>query len=179
MHKLHRVQICTRVQINLLHLKSRSKLAPGSKFLKHRLHGQKYTRGANLHPGANLHINPAIIYAFSKARMLVRSVVIRGGVNRRTRGKPPTLDGRPLFCHVPTPGLDPESQRWQASAITTALSRPLNGQRSEKLFLFHLYCTVQLYFKAANKSCTCLFDLVMRGATCYSSSANMLRLILI
>ena len=173
MHKLHRVQICTRVQINLLHLISRSKLAPGCKFLKHRSHGQKYYRGANLH------INPAIIYAFSKARMLVRSVVIRGGVNRRTRGKPPTLDWRPLFCHMPTPGLDLESQRWQASAITTALSRPLNGQRSEKLFLFHLYCTVQLYFKTANKSYTCLFDLVMRGATCYSSSANMLRLILI
>ena len=129
MHKLHRVQICTRVQIKLLHLKSRSKLALG----------------------ANLHINPAIIYVFSKARMLVRSVVIRGGVNLRPRGKPPTLDGRPLFCHMPTPGLDPESQRWQASAITTVLSRPLNGQRSEKPFLFHLYCTVQLYFKQQTK----------------------------
>ena len=30
-----------------------SKFAPGCKFLKHRSHGQKYTRGANLHPGAN------------------------------------------------------------------------------------------------------------------------------
>ena len=35
--------ICTQVQINLLHLESRGK------FLKHCSHGQKYTRGANLH----------------------------------------------------------------------------------------------------------------------------------
>ena len=42
-----------------------------------------------------------------------RSVVILGGGNRRTRGKPPTLDGRPLPCHMPTPGFDPGSQRWQ------------------------------------------------------------------
>ena len=41
------------MQINLLHLKSRSKfaagckLAPGCKFLKHRSHGQKYNQGAN------------------------------------------------------------------------------------------------------------------------------------
>ena len=46
-----RGQICTRVQINLHHLKRWSKFAPGCKFLKHRSHGQKYTRGANLHPG--------------------------------------------------------------------------------------------------------------------------------
>ena len=60
-----RVLICTRGQINLHHLEGRSKFAPGCKFahgckfLKHRSHGQKYTRvqictrGANLHPGAN------------------------------------------------------------------------------------------------------------------------------
>ena len=42
---------------SLLHLKSRRefatgcKLAPGFKFLKHRSHGQNYTRGANLHSG--------------------------------------------------------------------------------------------------------------------------------
>ena len=45
------------MQINLHHLEGRSKFgpgckfAPGSKFLKHRSHGQKYTPGANLHPG--------------------------------------------------------------------------------------------------------------------------------
>ena len=50
-----RVQICSRVQINLHHLEGRSKFAPGYKFLKHRSHGQKYTPGANLPPGANLH----------------------------------------------------------------------------------------------------------------------------
>ena len=33
-------------------------------------------------------------------------MVIRGGGNRRTRGKPPTLDGRPLPCHMPTPGYE-------------------------------------------------------------------------
>ena len=27
--------------------------------------------------------------------------------------------------HIPTPGIDPGSQLWQASSITTALSRPL------------------------------------------------------
>ena len=46
-----RVQICTRVQINLHHFESRSKFAPGCKFLKHRSHGQKYTPCANLHSG--------------------------------------------------------------------------------------------------------------------------------
>ena len=59
-----RVQICPRVQINLLHLESRGKFtrckfAPGCKFLKHRSHGQKYTRGANLHPGANCAYEPS------------------------------------------------------------------------------------------------------------------------
>ena len=44
--------------------------------------------------------------------------------NRRTWGKPPTLDGRPLPCHMRTPGFDPGSQQWQVSALTTALSRP-------------------------------------------------------
>ena len=39
------------------------------------------------------------------------------------RGKPPTLDGRPLPCHMRTPGFDPGLQWWQASALTTALSR--------------------------------------------------------
>ena len=39
------------------------------------------------------------------------------------RGKPPTLDGRPPPCHMLTPGFDPGSQWWQASALTTALSR--------------------------------------------------------
>ena len=53
-----------------------------------------------------------------------RSVVIRGGGNWRKWGKPPTLDGRPLPSHMPIPGLDPGSQWWQASALTTALYRP-------------------------------------------------------
>ena len=63
--------ICTRVQINLLHLERRSKFAPGAnlhpgcKFLKHRSHGQKYTRGANLHPGANC----AYEHSFRELRM--------------------------------------------------------------------------------------------------------------
>ena len=104
---------------------------------------QIYTRCKFAYKPIYRKLKELIIYAFSKARMLVRSVVIRGGVNRITRGKPPTLDGRPLSCHMPTPGLDPESQRWQASAITTALSRPLNGQRSEKLFRFSFSCTAQ------------------------------------
>ena len=53
-----RVQIYTRVQINLLHLESsleqncfRVQICTRVQILKHRSHGQKYTRGANLHPG--------------------------------------------------------------------------------------------------------------------------------
>ena len=53
-----------------------------------------------------------------------RSVVINSGGNLRTRGKPPTIGGQPLPCHMPTPGFDPGSQQWQASALTTALSGP-------------------------------------------------------
>ena len=34
------------------------------------------------------------------------------------------LDGRPLPCHMRTPGFDPGWQQWQASALTTALSGP-------------------------------------------------------
>ena len=39
------------------------------------------------------------------------------GVNHR-----PWLATTP--CHMPTPGFDPGSQWWQASVLTTALSRP-------------------------------------------------------
>ena len=62
-----------------------------------------------------------------RRRVCERYVVICGGGNRRFRGKPPTLDGRPLPCHMSTPGFDLESrqQRWQTNALTTALSRPL------------------------------------------------------
>ena len=67
--------------------------------------------------------------------MLARSVAIRGGGNQRTRGKPPTLDGRTLPCHMPTPGFDPGSQRWQASALTTALSLYINDD--PELILTH------------------------------------------
>ena len=52
-------------------------------------------------------------------------MVIYGGGNWRTRVKPPSLDGQPLPCHVPTLGFDPGSHQWQASALTTALSMPL------------------------------------------------------
>ena len=34
------------------------KFAPGCEFLKHRTHGQKFTRGANLHTGANCAYEP-------------------------------------------------------------------------------------------------------------------------
>ena len=50
MHKLH--PDANRVQINSHHLERRSKFAPGCKLLKHRSHGQKYTRGA-VPPSAN------------------------------------------------------------------------------------------------------------------------------
>ena len=131
-----------------------------------------------------------LIYAFSNARMLARSVAIRGGGNRR---KPPTLDGRPLPCHMPTPGLplfillrlhsqfkeliyafskvrmlarsvairgggnrrtrgkpptldDPGSQRWQASALTTVLSRPLTRiQTCSQHFLLSRIAWKKLY----------------------------------
>ena len=53
------------------------------------------------------------------------AVVIRGGENKGFRGKPPALDRRPLPCHILTPGIDPGLQQWQASDLTTALSRPL------------------------------------------------------
>ena len=63
--------ICTRVQINLHHPEGRSKFAPGCEFLKHRSHGQKYTRmqictpGANLHPVQIAHINETHIPVYS------------------------------------------------------------------------------------------------------------------
>ena len=49
------------------------------------------------------------INGFLKARMLTY-VVLRGVRNRRFQGKPPTLDGRPLPCHMPIPVLEPGSQ---------------------------------------------------------------------
>ena len=59
MHNLH-------PGANLSHLESRSKFAPDAvqiftrcKFLKHRSHSKKYTRGANLHPGANCAYEPS------------------------------------------------------------------------------------------------------------------------
>ena len=48
----------------------------------------------------------------TRRRRYWRSVVMRGGGNRRTRGKPPTLDERPLPCHMQTPGFDTGSQQW-------------------------------------------------------------------
>ena len=41
--------ICSGCKLH--HLEGRSTFAPGSKFLKHRSHGQNYTPVTNLHPG--------------------------------------------------------------------------------------------------------------------------------
>ena len=57
-----------------------------------------------------------IINVFLKARMSA-SVVLCGGGNRKTRGKTPTLDWRPLPCHMPIPGCEPGPQRCQASVL--------------------------------------------------------------
>ena len=69
--------------------------------------------------------------------MLARSVVIRGGGNRRTRGKATDLGWATYTCHMPTPGFDLGLQRWQASGLTTTLSRPHSfyglGNKSENL----------------------------------------------
>ena len=43
----------------------------------------------------------------------------------------PGENHRPHPCHIPTPGFDPGSQRWQASALTAALSRPKSFIYSE------------------------------------------------
>ena len=59
-----RVQICPRVQINLLHLESRSKFDPVQictrvQIFKTPFTWPKYTRGANLHPVANCAYEPS------------------------------------------------------------------------------------------------------------------------
>ena len=51
-----------------------------------------------------------LINAFLKGMF----VVLHGGGNR---GKPPTLDVRPLPCHMPIPGIEPRPQRWQVIII--------------------------------------------------------------
>ena len=56
--------------------------------------------------------------------MLAPSVVIHGGGNRSTQGKPLIFDGRHLPSHMSTPGFD---HGWQASVLPTALSRRRNG----------------------------------------------------
>ena len=38
-------------------------------------------------------------------------VVVHGGKKQRTRGKAPTLDGRPLPCQKPIPGFEPGPHR--------------------------------------------------------------------
>ena len=53
-----------------------------------------------------------LINAFLKARLLAY-VVLRGGGNRRSWGKPPTFNGRPLPCHMPIPWFELE----QASVL--------------------------------------------------------------
>ena len=53
-----------------------------------------------------------------------------------------TFDGQPLPCHMLTPGFDPWSQRWQSSALTTALSRPVYcvcEARNESIFIVMKY----------------------------------------
>ena len=42
---------------------------------------------------------------------------MRGGGNWSTPGKPSTMDGRPLFCHMPASGIEPGPQRSQAKDI--------------------------------------------------------------
>ena len=79
--------------------------------LKHYLFNFDYTESSNS------------LWTCSRKRGCWRSLIIPGGGNRRTRGIPPTLDRRPLPCHMPTPGFDPGLQRLQASALTTSLSR--------------------------------------------------------
>ena len=54
--------------------------------------------------------------AFSTARMLA-FVVLRDERDRRTRWKPPTLDRRPLPCHISTPRIERGLQRWQARIL--------------------------------------------------------------
>ena len=56
----------------------------------------------------SLHRKPKeLMYAFLKARMLALDSA-RGEGNRRTRGKPPILDGRPLPATCPDPDLNPD-----------------------------------------------------------------------
>ena len=43
---------------------------------------------------------------------------------RRTRRKPPTLDGRPSPCRMSTPGIELGPQRATSETFTPALSRP-------------------------------------------------------
>ena len=49
------------------------------------------------------------------------SVVLRGGRNRSSWRKPPTLDRWPLPCHMPTQGIQPGLQRWQARVCPCAI----------------------------------------------------------
>lgn len=58
-----------------------------------------------------------LIDAFSKQRMLA-FVVLRGEGDWRTRRIPETLDGRPLPCHILTPGIERKSKQCHAHALT-------------------------------------------------------------
>ena len=42
--------------------------------------------------------------------------------------KPPTLDGRPLPCHLQMPAIEPGPERWQVRIFIPALSKPVNVQ---------------------------------------------------
>ena len=94
----------------------------------------------------------------------VAFVVIPGGGNRRTRGKPPILDGRPLSCHMPIPGFDPGSQRWQASAFTTAHIRHFaitvlksNSEHDSKYHAEH--CLSPLVFENGSEYSACRYEI--------------------
>ena len=52
-------QICSTPKVGANLHPMQCKFSHGCKFLKHRSHGKKYTRGANLHPGANCAYEPS------------------------------------------------------------------------------------------------------------------------
>ena len=62
-----------------------------------------------------------LINEFLKARMLT-FVLLGGGGNWRTRGKPAALDGQSLSCHMPTSGFELGATAVTSEGFTPALS---------------------------------------------------------
>ena len=62
-----------------------------------------------------------LLNTFSKARMLA-FVLVLCGRNWRTRRKPPTLDGQPLLCHMPTLVFELGAAAVTSEGFTPALS---------------------------------------------------------